>query len=43
MRRGEWAIEAAGKDELRGDVRMSTWHFVAFILMPFPSFLWADV
>lgn len=45
-REGEWAIEAAGKDELREDVglvRMSTWHLVAFILDPFPSFLWAGV
>lgn len=45
-REGEWRIEAAGKGKLREDVglaRMSTWYFGAFLLMPFPSFLWAGV
>lgn len=35
-REGEWAVEVVGKGRLRedvGSVGMSTWHFVAFILV----------
>lgn len=39
-------VGAARKDKRGEDVglaRMSTWSSVAFILVPFPSFLWAGV
>lgn len=35
-REGEWTVGVVGKDRCREDVglvRMSTWHFVAFILV----------